>query len=143
MISIIFETEIKWFVLQELDDSTKRQSRLQTMIENHDKRVQTFLESASDLNPDHHLKSYEECLERRDAIEDAWKSLNADFNACSQKIQDNKTLFELLTTMDDMGVFIREKDKLVQDLSFRDPTHLRNKLKTHEVLAGEVKANGR
>ena len=45
--------------------------------------------------------------------------------------------------MDDMDVFIREKGKLVkQDLSFRDPTHLRNKLKTHEVLAGEVKANG-
>lgn len=99
---------------QELDDSIKRQSRLQTMIENHDKRVGTFLESASDLNPDHHLKSYEECLERRGAIEEAWKGLNADFNACNQKIQDNKTLFELLTTMDDMDVFIREKEKLVQ-----------------------------
>ena len=61
-------------------------------------------------------------------------------NHCA--IQDNKTLFELLTTMDDMAGFIREKEKLVQDLNFRDPTHLRNKLKKHEVLAGEVKANG-
>ena len=37
---------------EELDDSIKRQSRLQTMIENHDKRVQSFLASASDLDPE-------------------------------------------------------------------------------------------
>merc|ERR1719295_75949 len=99
------------------------------MIENHDKRVQSFLASASDLDPEQSKEAYDECLVRRDAIEAAWKCLNADFNECNQKIQDNRTLFELLTTMDDMDMFIKEKEKLVQDLNFRDPSHLQNKLK--------------
>ena len=126
---------------EELDDSVKRQSRLSAMIEGHDKRVVAFLESANELDSEHHIK-YEDCLSRRDQIRKSWTALNDDFNECNQKIQDNKTLFELLTTMDDMLMFIKEKEKLAQDQSFRDPSHLRNKLKKHEVLAGEVKANG-
>ena len=106
------------------------------------KSQQNRIELVTRPDPEQSKEAYDECLARRDAIEAAWKCLNADFNECNQKIQDNRTLFELLTTMDDMDMFIKEKEKLVQDLNFRDPSHLRNKLKKHEVLAGEVKANG-
>ena len=56
--------------------------------------------------------------------------------------QDNKTFLELMTTIDTMQQFIDEKEKVAQDRTFRDPSHLRMKLKKHEVLDGEVKANG-
>ena len=111
------------------------------MIESYDNRVAAFLESAKTLNPEIHIK-YEDCMHRKDNIERSWQKLYDDFNDWSQKIEDNKTLLELLTTMDDMQQFINEKEKVAQDVTFRDPSHLRNKLKKHEVLAGEVKANG-
>ena len=111
------------------------------MIESYDKRVATFLESAKLLNPELHIK-YEDCMHRKDSILNSWQKLHEDFNDWSQKIEDNKTLLELITTMDDMQQFINEKEKVAQDVTFRDPSHLRNKLKKHEVLAGEVKANG-
>jgi len=47
-----------------------------------------------------------------------------------------------MTTIDNMQQFIVEKEKVAQDRTFRDPSHLRMKLKKHEVLDGEVKANG-
>ena len=81
-------------------------------------------------------------MHRKDSILNNWQKLHEDFNDWSQKIEDNKTLLELITTMDDMQQFINEKEKVAQDVTFRDPSHLRNKLKKHEVLAGEVKANG-
>lgn len=126
---------------EELDDMIKRQGRASAMIESYDKRVATFIESAKSLNPELHIK-YEDCMHRKDNIESNWQKLEEDFNDWSQKIEDNKTLLELITTMDDMQQFINEKEKVAQDVTFRDPSHLRNKLKKHEVLAGEVKANG-
>ena len=110
------------------------------MIESYDRRVANFLESTATLSPELHIQ-YEECMHRKDDIQNSWQDLNTDFNDWSQKIEDNKTLLELLTTMEDMQQFINEKEKVAQDISFRDPSHLRNKLKKHEVLAGEVKAN--
>ena len=111
------------------------------MIESYEKRVGIFLDSAKTLNPEMHIQ-YEDSMHRKDNIERNWQKLNDDFGVWSQKIEDNKTLLELLTTMDDMQQFINEKEKVAQDVSYRDPSHLRNKLKKHEVLAGEVKANG-
>ena len=111
------------------------------MIESYDKRVVAFLDSAKLLNPELHIR-YEDCIHRKDSIEANWSTLQDDYNLWSQKIQDNKILLELITTMDDMQQFIDEKAKVAQDITFRDPSHLRNKLKKHEVLAGEVKANG-
>lgn len=85
---------------------------------------------------------YEDCQHRREAIVENWNVLNDEFNVCNQKIQDNKTFLELMTTIDNMQQFISEKEKVAQDRNFRDPSHLRMKLKKHEVLDGEVKANG-
>ena len=111
------------------------------MIESYEKRVAVFLDSAKTLNPELHIQ-YEDSMHRKDNIERNWQKLNDEFGVWSQKIEDNKTFLELLTTMDDMQQFINEKEKVAQDVSYRDPSHLRNKLKKHEVLAGEVKANG-
>lgn len=47
-----------------------------------------------------------------------------------------------MTTLDNMQTFIAEKEKVAVDRTFRDPSHLRVKMKKHEVLDGEVKANG-
>ena len=55
---------------------------------------------------------------------------------------DHKTFLDLALTIDEMEKFIAEKGKLIQDLSYRDPSHLRTKLKKHEALDGEVKAHG-
>jgi hypothetical protein len=63
-------------------------------------------------------------------------------NPAAFGFQDNKTFLELVTTIDNMQQFIHEKEKVAQDRTFRDPGHLRMKLKKHEVLDGEVKANG-
>lgn len=126
---------------EELDDMTKRQTLLAAMIESYEERVKQFLDSAQILDPEHHLK-YEECLHRMDEIGRSWCQLNEDFGQCQAKMQDNKTFLDLATTIYEMQQFITEKNKLVQDMAYRDPTHLRTKLKKHEALDGEVKAHG-
>ena len=87
------------------------------MIESYDKRVAVFLDSAKTLNPEMHIQ-HEDSMHRKDNIEKNWKTLNDDFGVWSQKIEDNKTLLELLTTMDDMQQFINEKEKVAQDVSY-------------------------
>lgn len=126
---------------EELDDMTKRQTLLAAMIENYEDRVKHFLEGASHLNPEDHIK-YEECIHKKDDIARNWNELNENFAHCQAKLHDNKTFLDLATTLDEMQKFIDEKVKLAQDLSYRDPTHLRSKLNKHETLDGEVKAHG-
>lgn len=126
---------------EELDDTTKRQFLLSAMVESYEERVKSFLESASRLNPEEHVK-YEECMHKRGDIEKNWLLLNENFGKCQAKTHDNKIFLDLVTTLDEMQQFIDEKEKLVQDLSYRDPSHLRTKLKKHEALDGEVKAHG-
>lgn len=126
---------------EELEDMTKRLTLLSSMIENTEERVKRFLESANQLNPEEHIK-YEECLHKKDAIAQEWKLLNEEFAKCQSRLLDIKTFLDLATTIDEMQKFIDEKEKLIQDLSFRDPIHLRTKLKKHEALDGEVKAHG-
>lgn len=126
---------------EELDVLSKKQNMLAAMIDSYEKKVASFVRSADKLNPEMHIR-HEDCQHRRDAIVDSWNVLNDEFNACNQKIHDNKTFLELVTTIDNMQQFIGEKEKVAQDRYFRDPSHLRMKLKKHEVLDGEVKANG-
>ncbi len=126
---------------EELDVMSKKQNMLAAMIESYEKKVASFVRLADRLSPEMHIR-HEDCVHRRDAIVENWNQLNDEFNTCNQKIQDNKTFLELMTTIDNMQQFIDEKEKVAQDRTFRDPTHLRMKLKKHEVLDGEVKANG-
>jgi hypothetical protein len=126
---------------EELDVMSKKQNMLAAMIESYEKKVASFVRLADRLSPEMHIR-HEDCGHRRDAIVENWNQLNDEFNTCNQKIQDNKTFLELMTTIDNMQQFIDEKEKVAQDRTFRDPSHLRMKLKKHEVLDGEVKANG-
>ena len=126
---------------EELDVMSKKQSMLAAMIESYEKKVAAFVRSADKLSPEIHIR-YEDCQHRRDTIVENWNVLNDEFNACNQLIHDHKTFLELVTTIDNMQSFISEKEKMAQDRYFRDPNHLRSKLKKHEVLDGEVKANG-
>ncbi len=126
---------------EDLDDMTKRHNLLASMIESSEEKVNKFLESAEQLNPEEHIK-YEECMHKKDDIARDWQVLNEDFAKCQAKLLDSKTFLDLATTIEEMQKFINEKEKLIQDVSYRDPSHLRTKLKKHEALDGEVKAHG-
>ena len=126
---------------EELDDMTKRHNLLAAMIESYEERVKKFLKSSEHLNPEEHIK-YEECVHKKDDIAKEWHQLNEDCAKGQAKLMDNKTFLELAVTIDEMQEFINEKEKLVQDTNYRDPSHLRAKLKKHEALDGEVKAHG-
>ena len=126
---------------EELNDMSKRYNLLAAMIESNEERVKKFLASADQLNPEEHIK-YEECMHKKDVIAQGWEALNEDCAKCQAKLLDHKTFLDLALTIDEMEKFIAEKGKLIQDLSYRDPSHLRTKLKKHEALDGEVKAHG-
>ena len=49
---------------EELNDMSKRYNLLAAMIESYEERVKNFLDSASQLNPEEHIK-YEECMHKR------------------------------------------------------------------------------
>ena len=126
---------------EELDDMNKRHNLLSSMIESNEERVKKFLELADHLNPEEHIK-YEECLHKKDEIANNWKILHEDFSRCQAKLSDNKTFLDLAMTIEEMQKFIDERVKQISDMSYRDPSHLRTKLKKHEALDGEVKAHG-
>merc|ERR1712062_105083 len=125
----------------ELNDMSKRQLLLAAMIESYEDRVEKFIQAASQLSPECHIR-YEDCVHRKEEIRHNWQELNDDFANCQAKLQDNRTFLELATTIDEMEKFIGEKEKLAQDMPYRDPIHLRAKYKKHEALDGEVKAHG-
>ena len=138
---LLFDQAIEQLSEDELNDMSKRQLLLAAMIESYEDRVEKFIQVASQLSPECHVR-YEDCVHKKDEIAQNWQNLNEEFSKCQAKLQDNRTFLDLATTIEEMEKFIGEKEKLAGDMSYRDPIHLRAKYKKHEALDGEVKAHG-
>ena len=121
---LLFDQVDRQLSEDELNDMSKRQLLLAAMIESYENRVEKFIEAASNLNPECHIR-YEDCVHKKDKVAKDWQELNDDFTKCQSKLQDNRTFLDLATTIDEMEKFIGEKEKLAHDMSYRDPIHLR------------------
>jgi len=127
--------------LPDVEASLKRHEDSSATVNAQEDRVGALVEMANRLLEAGHY-SNDTIMEKKDKIEKAREMLKQKSANKRGELDENKLFQEFKTEVEEMNKFVTEKKKLVREDSFRDGTNnMKAKIKKHQVLDGEIKAN--